>query len=85
MYVRFPFSLRNVEDLLHERGFEFGHEKIRFWWNRFGPMFAAEIRRKRVQNMRVYANWRWHLDTCQRRRAKRNAITNGAVTTMANA
>ena len=48
MYVRFPLSLRNVEDLLHERGIEVSHETVRFWWNRFGPMFAAENRRKRV-------------------------------------
>jgi len=41
MYVRFPLSLRNVEDLLHERGIEISHETVRFWWNRFGPMFAA--------------------------------------------
>ena len=41
MYVRFPLSLRNVEDLLHERGVDVSHETVRFWWNRFGPMFAA--------------------------------------------
>ena len=45
MYVRFPLSLRNVEDLLHERGVDVSHETIRFWWNRFGPMFALEIAR----------------------------------------
>jgi hypothetical protein len=45
LYVRFPLSLRNVdEDLLHERGIEISHETVRFWWNRFGPMFAAESR-----------------------------------------
>ena len=33
MQVRFPLSLRNVEDLLHERGIEVSHETIRFWWN----------------------------------------------------
>ena len=33
MYVRFPLSLRNVEDLLHERGVDVSHETIRFWWN----------------------------------------------------
>jgi len=31
-YVRFPLSLRNVEDLLHERGVEISHETVRFWW-----------------------------------------------------
>ena len=35
MYVRFPLSLRNVEDLLHERGVEISHETVRFWWHRF--------------------------------------------------
>ena len=49
MYVRFPLSLRNVEDLLAERGIDISHETVRFWWNRFGPMFAAEIRKRRVR------------------------------------
>ena len=62
LYVRFPLSLRNVEDLLHERGIEISHETVRFWWNRFGPMFAAEIRRNRVSRMRSYSNWQLHLD-----------------------
>jgi len=62
MYVRYPLSLRNVEDLLAERGIDISHETVRFWWNRFGPMFAAEIRKRRVTNMRGYPQWRWHLD-----------------------
>ena len=62
MYVRFPLSLRNVEDLLFERGIDLCHETIRFWWNRFGPMFAADIRRQRVSAMRGFRHWRWHLD-----------------------
>ncbi|WP_394693569.1 IS6 family transposase [Hyphobacterium sp.] len=62
MYVRFPLSLRNVEDLLHERGIDLSHETVRFWWNRFGPMFAAEIRRKRADRMRAWIQWQWHLD-----------------------
>ena len=62
MYVRFALSLRNVEDLLHERGIDVRHETIRFWWNRFGPMFAAEIRRRRVDRMRAVSTWRWRLD-----------------------
>ena len=55
MYVRFPLSLRNVEDLLHERGIDVSHETIRLWWNRFGPMFAAEIRRKRIDQMPAFS------------------------------
>ncbi|MEO8722429.1 MAG: IS6 family transposase [Sphingobium sp.] len=62
MYVRFPLSLRNVEDLLFERGIDLCHETVRFWWNRFGPMFAADIRRQRVSRMRGFRHWKWHLD-----------------------
>ncbi len=62
MYVRFPLSLRNVEDLLFERGIDLSHETIRFWWNRFGPMFAREVRQRRVSYMRGFRHWRWHLD-----------------------
>jgi putative transposase len=35
---------------------------VRFWWNRFGPLFAAENRKKRVQQLRSHSNWQWHLD-----------------------
>jgi putative transposase len=57
-----PLSLRNVEDLLAERGIDICHETVRLWWNRFGPMFAAEIRKKRIDRMRAHTHWRWHLD-----------------------
>ena len=62
LYIRFPLSLRNVEDLLHERGIDISHETVRYCWNRFGPMFASEIRRKRVQQLRSYSKWKWHVD-----------------------
>ena len=62
LYVRYPLSLRNVEDRAHERGIDICHETVRTWVNRFGPRFASEIRRKRVVNMRQYTHWRWHLD-----------------------
>jgi putative transposase len=48
MDVRYPLSRRNAEDLLAERGIDISHETVRFWWNRFGPMFATEIRKRRV-------------------------------------
>src|SRR5687768_3356937 len=60
MYVRFPLSLRNVEDLLHERGINVSHESVRYWWNRFGPMFASLIRKNRMG--RFGSHWQWHLD-----------------------
>lgn len=62
MYVRFPLSLRNVEDLLHEFRIDVCHESVRHWWNRFGPMFASEILKKRSQSMRQSPQWRWHLN-----------------------
>jgi putative transposase len=61
MYIRFPLSLRNVEDLLHERGIDICNETVRFWWHRSGPMFASEIRKRRAEGMRS-SQWRWHLD-----------------------
>ena len=62
MYVKYALSLRNVEDLLAERGIDICHETVRLWWNRFGPIFAAEICSKRVDRMRAHTQWRWHLD-----------------------
>ncbi len=62
LYVRFPLSLRNFEDLLHERGIEVSHETARNWWNRFGSMFASEIKKIRVQQLRAFSKWKWHLD-----------------------
>jgi len=61
LYVRFPLSLRNVEDLLHERGIEVSHKAVRYWWHRFGPMFASEIRKRRIAGMKS-SGWWWHLD-----------------------
>jgi putative transposase len=60
--VRFPLSLRNVADLLFERGIDICHETVRHWWNRFGPLFAANIRRQRVSRMRGFRHWKSHLD-----------------------
>ncbi len=54
MYVPFPLSLRNNEDLLFERGIDNCHETARLWWIRFGPMFAADIRRLRVSKTAIY-------------------------------
>ncbi len=62
MYVRFPLSLRNVEDLLFERGIDICHETVRLWSNRFGPLIAADIRHQRVSRMKGFRQWKWHLD-----------------------
>ena len=46
LYVRFPLSLINVEDLLHERGVDVGYDPIRFWWQMFGSKFARHIKQR---------------------------------------
>jgi putative transposase len=62
MYVRFPLSLWNVEDLLFERGIDFCDETVRLWWNWFRRLFAGDIRHQRMSRMRGFRHWRWHLD-----------------------
>ena len=47
--------------MLFRSGIDICHETVRFWLNRFGPMFAAEIRKRRVHHS-LYSRWRWHLD-----------------------
>ena len=61
LYIRFQILFRNVEDLLHGCGIEISHETVRFWWTRFGPMFASEIKKRRIQGMRS-SKLKWHLD-----------------------
>jgi putative transposase len=62
MYIRFSLSLRNVENLLHERGVDVCHESIRLWVDRFGTLFAGKIRRQRSNYLRQLTQWKWHLD-----------------------
>jgi putative transposase len=57
MHIRFLLSIRNVGDLLHERGVDITHETVRFWWNRFGPMFAARIRNESDRQCRPPGDW----------------------------
>ena len=61
LYLRYPLSLRQVEDILFERGIDICHETVRYGWNRFGPLLSAEVRKRRIHH-RSYSNWRWHLD-----------------------
>jgi len=58
-YVRYPLSLRQIEDILHERGIDICHETVRFWWNKFGPHLAKKITKKTAY---CPSNWRWHID-----------------------
>ena len=43
----------NLEYLLHERSIDISHETVGYWWNRFGPHFATEIRRRRATGPRA--------------------------------
>lgn len=47
---------------MHKRGIGISHETVRYWWDRFGPMVAAEVRGKCVEAMRAHRQWQWHLD-----------------------
>ncbi len=57
LYFRFTLSLRDVEEMLAERGIDVTYETVRCWANKFGPAIAANIRRKRKRADSV-----WHLD-----------------------
>jgi putative transposase len=46
--VKYALSLRNVEDMLAERGIDISHETVRYWWNRFGPLCASGSRKQRA-------------------------------------
>ncbi|MCX4783609.1 IS6 family transposase [Streptomyces sp. NBC_01264] len=58
LYHRFPLSYREVEELLLARGIIVSHETIRMWCEKFGPQYAAALRRRR----RPQAGDKWHLD-----------------------
>jgi len=45
LYVRFRLLLRNVEDLLHERGVDVSYESVRYWRHRFGSQCVSEIKK----------------------------------------
>jgi putative transposase len=60
LYFRFHLSLRDVEELLAERGVIVSYETIRAWCAKFGPTYAAGLRRRRAQS-----SDKWHLDEVQ--------------------
>jgi len=57
LYFRFTLSLRDVEELLAQRGVEVSYETVRCWTRKFGPLIAANLRRSRSA-----PTGRWHLD-----------------------
>jgi transposase-like protein len=57
LYFRFTLSFRDVEDLLAERGITVSYETVRRWVNHFGPVIAADLRKRRPKPCTT-----WHLD-----------------------
>jgi len=57
LYLRFTLSLRDIEDMLAERGLDISYETVRRWVAKFGPLFARELRKRRPR-----PTGRWHLD-----------------------
>jgi hypothetical protein len=57
LYVRFTLSLRDVEDLLAERGILVSYESVRRWVNHFRLMIAGVSRKRRPKPHTI-----WHLD-----------------------
>ncbi len=62
LYVPFSLLPRNVQDLLYERGIEVSHKTVRSLRNLFHHMLAAELGKKRAQQLRTFSNWKWHMD-----------------------
>jgi transposase-like protein len=57
--LRFTFSVRDVEDLLAERGLDVSYETVRRWVLKFGPLFAKELRHRRHGPTRIGISTRW--------------------------
>ncbi|MGV8949283.1 MAG: IS6 family transposase [Candidatus Paracaedibacter sp.] len=57
-YYRFKLSLRDISEMLLERGIEVSYETIRNWCAVWGPVFARTIRRKRGSPFKD----KWHID-----------------------
>ena len=57
LYHRFPLSFREVEELMLVRGVIVTHETIRQWCAKFGPVYAAGLRRRQPR-----PGNKWHLD-----------------------
>ena len=56
--LRYKLSLRNLAEMFLLRGFEFTHEAVREWEERFAPLLAGHIRRKRKGK----PGRRWYVD-----------------------
>ena len=57
LYARFNLSLREVEELMLERGVDVSYETIRRWIVKFGPLIAHVLRWRQPRPGDV-----WHLD-----------------------
>ena len=62
LYHRFPLSFREVEELMLVRGVIVTYETIRQWCAKFGPVYAAGLRRRQTPTRRQVASRRGVLD-----------------------
>jgi putative transposase len=57
LYYRFSLSFRDVEEMMAKRGVPLTYETVRGWCRKFGPLYAAQLRKKRAK-----IGSKWHLD-----------------------
>ena len=57
LYVRFNLSLREVEEMLLERGIDVSYETVRRWTTKFGPQIARNLRRRQRRPGDVWPSW----------------------------
>ena len=57
LYLGFNVSLREVEEMLLERGVDVSYETVRRWIAKFGPQIAGNLRRRQARPSHI-----WHLD-----------------------
>ena len=54
LYLRFPLSFWDVEEMLAQRGIRVSYETVRCWVSKFSPKFAIELRRREARPGRVW-------------------------------
>jgi hypothetical protein len=80
LYLRFTLSLRDVEDLLAERGIAVSYETVRRWVNHFGPTIAAELRKRRPKPHETPCLLRGAVKAMRRSHMRRNVASRAAST-----
>jgi putative transposase len=56
--LRYKLSLRDISEMFLERGFEFTHEAVRDWEERFAHLFTDKLKAKRKSKADLSKSWR---------------------------